>query len=190
MAIDSARVTDQFHAQLERMRADVDPLGLSGFVVFERFNDSGDLTGYSMGHNLITQVGDQVYGERGAAVANAAAGPVGMKLGTGISVVTKIGTGAALAAYLTDSHQVFDPTFPTSSLSGTSRRIIYKVTYAAGKATTVSTITEAVLFNDALANATSPESNTIGRYLLSPNIVGKAEGDSLVGTWNHDLLGN
>lgn len=64
----------------------------------------------------------------------------------------------------------------------------FRVTYAAGKATTASPITEVVLVTDALANATSSAANTIARALLS-GIGSKGAGDSLQITWTHTLLG-
>src|SRR6185436_10983388 len=104
--------------------------------------------------NLVTQVGDQLYAERGAAIASPPATPTGMKLGTGSTATSKAGAGAALTTYLANSHLAFDATYPKSSLSGSARRITYICTYGPGKATSASPITEAVIVNEALANAT------------------------------------
>lgn len=112
----------------------------------------------------------------------------GMKLGTGSTAVAKTGAGAALVTYLTNSHQAFDATYPQSSLS-TGRVITYKVTYAAGKATSAATpITEVVIFLDFLADATSTAANTIARALLA-GIGSKQSTDTLTVTWTHTLLG-
>lgn len=112
----------------------------------------------------------------------------GMKLGTGSTAVAKTGAGAALVTYLTNSHQVFDATFPSSTTS-TGRVVSYKVTYAAGKATSASTpITEVVIFLDFLADATSTAANTISRALLA-GIGSKQSTDTLTVTWTHTLLG-
>lgn len=125
----------------------------------------------------------------GTATPNQSLGAaVGMKLGTGSTAVAKTGAGAALVTYLTNSHQIFDSTWPQSSLS-TSRVIQYKVTYAAGKATSASTaITEVVIFLDFLADATSTAANTTARALLA-GIGSKQTTDTLTVTWNHNLLG-
>lgn len=112
----------------------------------------------------------------------------GMKLGTGSTAVAKTGAGAALVTYLTNSHQAFDATYPQSSLSS-GRVITYKVTYAAGKATSAATpITEVVIFLDFLADATSTAANTIARALLA-GIGSKQSTDTLTVTWTHTLLG-
>jgi hypothetical protein len=112
-----------------------------------------------------------------------------MKLGTGSTAVAKTGAGAALVTYLSDSDQALDSGFPASSLSGSARRITWQAVWAAGKATTASPITEVVLVNETLADATSAASATIARALLS-GIAAKAAGDTLTVTWNHDVLGS
>lgn len=112
----------------------------------------------------------------------------GMKLGTGSTAVAKSGAGAALITYLTNSHQALDATFPSTSGTTGGRIVTYKVTYAAGKATTASPITEAVIFLDFLADATSSAANTIARVLLA-GIGSKGASDTLTLTWTHTLLG-
>lgn len=236
-----------------------------GSIIVERHDEYGDLIERFEGKNLVTQVGDQVYGERGVGLLGSAftitaiatgttavvttsvahnlavgdpvtiagvtpagyngrwqvasvpsatsfgiyvgtalgAGtafgtatglsqplPSGMKLGTGSTAVAKTGAGAALVTYLAGSNHAFDATFPSSALNGTSRRIAYQVTYAAGQATTASAITEAVIVNDTIAtDATSTAANTISRILLT-GISAKGATDTLTVTWNHDLLGS
>lgn len=112
----------------------------------------------------------------------------GMKLGTGSTAVAKNGAGAALVTYLTNSHQAFDATFPSTSGTTGGRVVTYKVTYAAGKATTASAITEVVIFLDFLADATSSAANTIARALIS-GVGSKGASDTLTITWTHTLLG-
>jgi hypothetical protein len=112
-----------------------------------------------------------------------------MKLGTGGTAVAKTGAGAALVTYLSGSNKAFDATFPQSALNGSSRRITYKRTYAAGEATTASAITEAVIVNDTISNdSTSTAANTMSRILVT-GISAKGASDTLTATWNHDLLG-
>lgn len=160
-----------------------------GHLVIERRDEQGNLIEHFEGSNLVTQVGDQVYGERGGGVSGAPAAPTGMRLGTGSTAVAKTGAGAALVTYLSGSNKAFDATYPQSALNGSSRRITYKRTYAAGEATTASAITEAVIVNDTIAtDATSTAANTVSRILVT-GISAKGASDTLTATWTHDLLG-
>lgn len=164
--------------------------GLSrGLVRWELRDAHGNVKGAGESENLVTQVGDQVYAERGAGVSGAGAAPTGMKLGTGSTAVAKTGSGAALVTYLSNSDQAFDATYPQSALNGASRQISYQVTYAAGKATSASTaITEAVIVNDTIADATSTAANTVHRVLLS-GIPSKQSTDTLTVTWTWTTQG-
>lgn len=163
--------------------------GVHGTVLVELFDADGNLKASCETHNLITQVGDQMYGERGGGVSGAPAAPTGMRLGTGSTAVAKTGAGAAIVTKLTDGHQGFDATYPQSALSGSSRRVTYKTTYAAGKATTASAITEVVLVNDTIGTDTATAaSGTIARALIT-GIGSKGASDTLAITWTHDLLG-
>jgi len=162
-----------------------------GTVTIERHDSAGNLLERCEVHNLVTQVGDQMYFERAAGIVGAPAAPTGMRLGTGANTggnaPAKTGTGAALTTYLSGSNKAFDATWPQSSLNGSARRIQYKVTYGAGVATTTSPITEAVIVNDNPAtDATSPASNTITRVAVA-GISSKGASDVLTVTWNHDL---
>lgn len=166
-----------------------DKSGIVGHLVIERHDENGKLLERFEGKNLVTQVGDQLYGERGAGIASPPALPTGMKLGTGSTAVAKTGAGAALVTYLSGSNKAFDATYPQSSLSGASRRITYKRTYAAGEATTASAITEAVIVNETITNDdTSTAAETISRVLVT-GISAKGATDTLTATWNHDFLG-
>jgi hypothetical protein len=237
-----------------------------GLVTWEQYGPGGQLKGRGQVGNQVTQVGEQMYAERGAGVSGAPAAPTGMKLGTGSTAPAKTGAGAALVTYLTNSHQAFDATFPSSALlaainltsvtataatdlftktahgltdgrrvtltspptglavnvpyfvinstantfqlaltpggsavdvtadsttvtvdSAAVRKITYKVTFAAGKATSGSAITEAAIVIDALADATSTSGNTAARVLLS-GIASKGASDIVIVTWDHFLL--
>jgi hypothetical protein len=161
---------------------------ITGHVVWELFDEDGNLKARGEADNRITDVGDLLYVSRGAGLTSSAT-PTGMKLGAGSTAASKNGAGAALVTYLTDSHQAFDATFPSVvSNAGAGGVVTYKVTYAAGKATTASPITECVIITDALANATSTAANTAARILLT-GIGSKGAGDSLVVTWTHTILG-
>lgn len=135
--------------------------------------------------NLITQVGEQLYGERAVNITTVAF-PTGMHLGTSATAPAKTGAGAAIGAYVTGSNVAFDNSTPTSSIPGTVRRITYHATWAAGTAT-ASGIAEVVITNQAAGtNSAAGAANTIARALLSP-AVSKGASDSLAITWNHDI---
>jgi hypothetical protein len=117
--------------------------------------------------NLVTEVGDEYYGE---------------------TAVAKTGAGAAIVTLVASSLVAIDGSFPTSALSGSARRIQWKTTWNAGVAT-ANDIAEVALVNQSTGTQTvAPAAATISRALLSPD-VDKAAGDTLAVTWNHDLLG-
>ena len=161
-----------------------DVTGIRGIVVAELYDADGSLKARCEVHNLVTNTGDQYYAGRAALSTGLPAQVTGMKLGTGSTAPAKSGAGAALVTYLTDSHQANDGGYPTAAAGV----VTHRVTYAAGKATSASPITEVVLVTDALANATSSAANTICRALLS-GIGSKGAGDSLQVTWTHTILG-
>ena len=137
--------------------------------------------------NTITRIGDQRLGEGGVGIAGAPAVPNGMKLGAGSTAPAKVDPGASLTTYLANSHVAIGT--PTSGLQGAVRRITFTATWAAGKATTASAITEAVIVNDYAAgtDATSTAANTLSRVLLSPAIGSKGANDTLTVTWTWDV---
>jgi hypothetical protein len=186
---ETAKIRDEVTVQMTRGREVDDRTEISGEIIVEKFDKDGHLVARCVTTNLVTQVGDQVYGERGAGVSGAPAAPTGMKLGTGSTAVAKTGAGAALVTYLSGSNKAFDATYPQSALNGAARRITFKRTYAAGEATTASPITEVVIVNDTIAtDATSVAANTISRGLLA-GIGSKGATDTLAITWTHDHQG-
>jgi hypothetical protein len=138
--------------------------------------------------NLVTQVGDQYYGERAAGIGSPPGQVTGMRLGTGSTAVAKTGAGAAIVTYTTASQVAISGGFPTSALNGSSRRIQWQALWGAGVAT-ASGLNEVVITNESpLTNVAGTAANTIARALLSP-VVNKGANDTLTITWNHDLLG-
>lgn len=165
-----------------------DRIGLTGFGWWELFDEHGELKDCGAFRNLITQVGDQYYGERAAGIGSPPAQVTGMQLGTGTTAVAKTGAGAAIVTLVANSLVAIDGGFPTSALSGSSRRIQWKTTWAAGTATS-NAIAEVVLVNQSTATQTAtPAANTMARALISPT-VDKTASDALAITWNNDLLG-
>ncbi len=142
--------------------------------------------------NLVTQVGDQAYGDALAGLhANATVTdptpPAAMFLGTTATTPTKTGAAAAIIAYITGSNKTFEVTYPQSSLNGTSRRISWQCIWAAGVATNAA-IAE-VAMATVSTNAAPSAANTVARSVFSPTI-DKQAGDTLTVTWHHDLLGS
>jgi hypothetical protein len=138
--------------------------------------------------NLVTQVGDQYYGERAAGIGSPPGQVTGMRLGTGTTAVAKTGAGAAIVTYTTGSNAPITGGYPTSALSGSSRRIAWRSTWAAGVATATG-LAEAVITNESpLTDVAGAAANTIARALLSPT-VNKGSLDTLQVDWTHDLLG-
>lgn len=174
-----------------------EPIGIRGHGTAELWTPRKNLLAGRRGlilaqtvefENLVTQVGDQYYGERAAGITSPPAQVTGMQLGTGTTAPAKTGAGAAIVTLTAASLVAIDATWPQSSIPGTARRIQWKTTWAAGVAT-ANTIAEVALVNQSTATQTAaPASATIARALLSPT-VDKAAGDQLVVTWNHDLLG-
>ena len=188
MEHDTSQVTDTVTVTAGYQRPDGDRTGIKGWVTVTVVGPDGQIRHREEGPNLVTQVGDQIYGERGAGVSGAAAVPTGMRLGTGSTAAAKTGAGAAIVTYVTGSNRAFDATYPSSALNGSARRITYVATWAAGTATATG-IAEAVITNETpLTDVTGTAANTMARVVLS-STVNKGASDSLVITWTHDALG-
>lgn len=180
---DSARVGDilvpgrDFEAE--------DFLSMKGMVLIAVQRASGELE-CQIVRNLITEVGDEYYGERAAGISSPPAQVAGMKLGTGSTAVAKTGAGAALDTYLSGSNKAIDGSFPTSSLAGSARQIQWKTSWGAG-VVNGSALREVVIVNDNV-DATSTAANTYSRALFGPMTLGAL--DTIAITWNHLLEGS
>jgi hypothetical protein len=140
--------------------------------------------------NLVTQIGDQYVGERATGIGSPPAQVTGMRLGTGVTAPAKTGAGAAIVTVGTGTanSKAIDGSFPTSALSGTSRRIQWKTSWSAGEATQ-NALAEVVITNETpLTQVAGTAANTLSRALLSP-VVNKGASDTLAITWNWDILG-
>lgn len=182
-----ARISDAVLVAAGYGRTPQDRAGLRGWLEVDLFDEDGNLKLHLAVPNLVTEVGDKFYGERAAAIGSVAV-VSGMRLGTGTTAVAKTGAGAAIVTYVSGSSIAIDGSFPTSALSGSSRRIQWKTTWGAGVAT-ASGIAEVVITNESsLTDVAGTAANTVSRALLSPT-VNKGASDTLAITWNHDLLG-
>lgn len=166
--------------------------GLEGQVTWELIGPDGKVKRSGTAFNIITDVGDSVYATNGCGggTVTALAKPTGMKLGTGSTAVAKNGAGAGIVTYLPNSQQAFDGGFPSGvSNAGAGYVVTYKVSFAAGKATTATAIAEAVIVNETLTDAAGAgASATVSRVLL--NVGPKGASDTLAVTWTHTLKGS
>lgn len=191
MSTSKGKIRDKIVAALRAARDPWSMERIIGHGTYELRDKFGNLKAEGSFTNLITQVGDQMYGEQAVSgFSSPVAQATGMQLGTGGdgTAAAKTGAGAALAgSYVSGSNNAFNST-PSSSLSGSYRRIQYVVTWGAGDAT-ANDIDEVVIVNQSIAtDSAAAAANTVSRAVLSPAI-NKASGDSLTVTWNHDLLG-
>jgi hypothetical protein len=170
--------------------------GFKGAALVELYHghpDDGDLKEVREVGNLITDSGDLYYAAMAIALVTPAAPAqptkmTGMKLGTGVTAVAKSGAGAALVTYITGSNNPFDATWPVTSNLGAGLGVLgqYKTSWLAGDVTNAA-ITEAVIVNDAAADATSTAANTSHRITFTA--INKLSTDSLVITWSAKFLG-
>lgn len=184
MIPDSSPLRDELTATAGYQRGDTDGLALKGDLHVVLTGPDGEVKYDHTVTNLITQIGEQRYGEAGAGVGSLAA-PATMQLGTGTTAATKTGSTAAIVTVVASSVVAIGT--PTSALSGSNtRQLTYSCTWPAGTAT-ASGISEVVLTSQGIGTQTAaPASVTYSRALLSPT-VNKGASDSLTVTWNHAI---
>lgn len=171
---------------MQTVEAPADLARIKGHVHLVLLDEFGNVKDERSKSNLVTSVGNQYFAERAANIASPPNQVSGMKLGTGTTAAATTGAGSALVTYITGSQRAMDATFPSAAAgAGTSRRITWQATWAAGVATNAA-ITEAVIVNEAtLADLTTAAANTIARVVFTA--ISKSATDSLVITWTHDL---
>jgi hypothetical protein len=185
MSLDTTRLGDQMMAVGGYQRPAQGSSLVRGHGTVEVHGPDGELKQSLSFVNQITDVGEQLYGERGAGITTTAI-PTGMQLGTGTTGTAKNGAGAAIVTLVPSSLVALTGGYPQSSKPGTVRRIVYQVLWAAGTAT-ANAISEVALVNQGTGTQTAaPAANTISRALLSPT-VNKGSADTLTITWNHDI---
>jgi hypothetical protein len=167
--------------------------GFHGAAIVELVGPDGAVKDRREVANLITDAGDLYYAGMAIALVTPAAPAqptkmTGMKLGTGTTAAAKSGAGAALVTYISGSNNPFDATWPVTSNLGAGLGVNgqYKTTWPAGD-TTNAAIAEAVIVNDAAADATTVAANTAHRITFTA--INKGAADSLVITWNAKFLG-
>jgi hypothetical protein len=172
----------------ERVADLVSGAGATGQVSWVLTGPDGEVKESGTAHNTITTIGDQRLSEAAALASPTVLIPNGAKLGTGATAASKTGAGAFLGSYLPDSHVGFQGT-PASGPNGALRQIRFTIVWAAGRATTASQITEAVIVNDYAAgnNTTSTAANTLSRVILTPAVGSKGAQDALTLIWDWNI---
>lgn len=180
----------------------IEPVGIRGFVIARLTTPKTNLLAPGPKillkqlieeENLVTDKGDQYYGDAGAGLhANATVtdpNPVkGMNLSQQTTVAAKSGAGSYIVTGITGSGLAIDGSFPTSTSPAAARRITWETTWGAGVATD-SNINSASICNPVGAIADSnAEADTIS-YVVFGAAIDKQAGDTLTVTWYHDLLG-
>lgn len=150
--------------------------------------EHGERIAYGRFHNLITQFGDQFYGERSVGIGTHVA-PSGMQLGTNTAASAKTGTGSKIETYVSGSSVIFTATWPQSSLVSGSRQIQFKTGWGPGVAQNAA-LAEVAIINQAIGtDSAAPSTNVIARARLNPTVDKSNASAILVVTWNHLLLG-
>lgn len=194
MTVDHGAIRDEIALTLDRARGPLSSVGLTGLVEIALTRPRRTAAGLEIVHleavpNLVTQVGDEYYGERAAGIGSPPDQVTGMRLGSNGSATAaaKTGAGAAIVNYITGSNQAIAGGFPTSSIPATARRIQWQSIWVAGDSTNAN-IDEAVITNEnPLTDVAGTAANTISRVVFTD--VAKGALDTLTITWSHDILG-
>ena len=162
-------------------------LNVRANVHAELFGPDGELKYDEWGENLITDYGDDMIATR--MYDDAIEIVTGMKLGTGVTAAAKNGAGATIVTYLSTSNEALDGVATEATKgAGAGWRITYVCTWIAGDVTDTA-LAEVVLTNETpLTDVAAVVGDTIARYVFGATI-DKQAGDSLVVTWQVDILG-
>lgn len=180
--MDQAALADEVTVELNPDQPH-DGVTVAGYGVAEVSGPDGQVKESVPFTNVVTDVGDLFYANRATLVATTAL--TGMQIGSGTTVASKAGPGAAIVTLL--AGQAFDAGFPAVNNLGAGLGVeaVYKATYAAGVGT--GTVAEVVVTNGAIGTA-STAAATISRVVLG-TAVAKAAGDSLAVTYRTKFLG-
>jgi hypothetical protein len=162
-----------------------DVIGVRGTIILERRGPDGELLELEVVHNLVTQVGDQLYGEKAWGLG-ALHIPTGMRLGTSATAPAKTGAGAAIVAYVAGTAKAFT-SGPASALVGTARRITCAVQWIAGEADGAALREIVVTLENPITDQAGTAADTQARALFGPMTLGAA--DTLTATWLQDIEG-
>ena len=165
-----ARLLDQAVAQAHALREEHDGLIAIGYGYWELFDEHGHLKEAHPFANLITQVGDQFYGDRAAQIASGAKTLTAITNATTAVCTTSAAHGFGVGDVVTIAGV-------TPAGYNGSWAIV-----AVGSTTTFS-----IYVGTALGAGSAAD--TIARAVDTVSPVNKGASDTLDITWNHDLLG-
>lgn len=184
---DHLAMRDGFVAAMDMRKSARDIAGLVGYGSVLLLDGDMKVKEIEPFLNKITTAGDEFLARRavaGIGTPNIAQPTLanGMKLGTGTTAVAKSGAGAALVTYESGSNNLFDTTHPAlTDLTGdTGWDAVWKTSWLAGDVIEAA-LTEAVIVNDAAADATSSAANTYARIVFAAK--NKTADDTLAITW-------
>ena len=180
-------VGDSVETAMAKVREAKSNVPVGGNVIVELFGPDGVLKYHEIGSNLVTDYGDEMVGER--MYDDAFEIITGMKLGTGVAAAAKAGAGSFTGTYESGSNEALDAVpIGVDKGAGLGWRVPFICTWIAGDVTEVA-LSEVVLTNETpLTDVASVAIDTIARFVFGSTI-DKQAGDSLVVTWNIDVLG-
>ncbi len=157
--------------------------GIRGHVVAELRGPDGRLKCRREVHNLVTDVGDALFGGLPVGGSN---WTYRMKLGSASTAAAKNGAGSFVAVgdYVSGSAQAMDATWPKAGASANVAQ--FKRTYAAGEAT--GTIRRVGLVDNATDAGEADATHTAAMAVFTGDI-DKGAGDTLTVTWDITFLG-
>ena len=170
-------------------RSRQEKLAIGGNVVVELFGPDGEIKYREVGENLVTDAGDENLTKR-IATGDTEEIATGMKLGTGVTAASKAGAGSLLVTYEGGSQEALDTSPPATSDKGAGAgyRVTYICTWIAGDVIEAA-LAEVILSHETpITDVTDIAADVIARFVFASTI-DKQAGDSLVVTWNVDLLG-
>jgi hypothetical protein len=165
-----------------------DPIRLSGKIIVELRDASGNLKVGFEAPNLITTTGEIAYASAYASMSGGVAAPAtvwGMQLGTSNTAPNQdFNPGASIVSYISGSNQPILPAW-TSIVTGSGLTALrWKTVWAAGEATST-TIREVAMVTTSI-NAGASISDTIARSVF-PTTLDKWATDTLTVVWVHQF---
>lgn len=158
-------------------------IGIRGTVTAELFGPDGRVKMRQVKHNLVTDVGDNLF----ASLAYGTAGwTYRMKLGGASTAASKDGAGSFVAVgdYVSGSAKAMEATWPKAGASANISQ--YKCVWAAGVAT--GTIRRVGLVDNVTDAGEADATHTAAMSVFGADIP-KGAGDSLTVTWDITFLG-
>ena len=165
------------------MRTANDKVGLKGEVIVELRDQFGNLKHRHVGHNLVTDQGDDFFK---SAIYTAAYSTWGMKLGTASTAASKSGAGSFVAVgdYVSGSAQALDDSTPKEGASANIAQ--FRRLWAAGEGT--GTLARVGLVDNTSDAGEADATGTAAMHVFAAPIA-KGALDTLTVTWNITLLG-